>query len=47
VTDKYLWDHMSDAYKFTTEKRAEAKSAKAEAKAQAAASAETPETAAA
>ena len=35
VTDKYLWDHMSDAYKFTTEKRAEAKAAKAEAKAQA------------
>ncbi|MDP4909239.1 MAG: hypothetical protein NWR19_06165 [Burkholderiaceae bacterium] len=49
VTNKYLWDHMSDAYKFTTEKRAEAKAAKAKAKAeaQATASAETPETAAA
>ena len=35
VTDKFLWDHMSDAYKFTTEKRAAAKAAKAEAKAQA------------
>lgn len=33
VTDKFLWDHMSDAYKFTTEKRAAAKAAKAEAKA--------------
>lgn len=39
VTDKFLWDHMSDAYKFTTEKRAAAKAAKAEAKA--AAEAET------
>lgn len=47
VTDKFLWDHMSDAYKFTTEKRAAAKAAKAEAKAQAeaesaVATAETP-----
>jgi len=33
VTDKFLWDHMSDAYKFTTEKRAAAKAAKEEAKA--------------
>jgi hypothetical protein len=33
VTDKFLWDHMSDAYKFTSEKRAAAKAAKAEAKA--------------
>jgi hypothetical protein len=39
VTDKFLWDHMSDAYKFTTEKRAAAKAAKAEAKAAAAAEA--------
>ena len=39
VTDKFLWDHMSDAYKFTTEKRAAAKAAKEEAKA--AAEAET------
>jgi hypothetical protein len=31
VTDKFLWDHMSDAYKFTTEKRAAAKAAKEEA----------------
>lgn len=38
VTDKFLWDHMSDAYKFTTEKRAAAKAAKAEAKAAADAS---------
>ncbi len=33
VTDKFLWDHMSDAYTFVTEKRAAAKAAKAEAKA--------------
>jgi hypothetical protein len=39
VTDKFLWDHMSDAYKFTTEKRAAAKAAKEEEKA--AAEAET------
>jgi hypothetical protein len=39
VTDKFLWDHMSDAYKFTTEKRAAAKAAKEEAKASAAAEA--------
>lgn len=36
VTDKFLWDHISDAYKFTTEKRAAAK-AEAQAKADAAA----------
>ncbi|MCM0036040.1 MAG: hypothetical protein NBV66_09655 [Burkholderiaceae bacterium] len=39
VSDKFLWDHMSDAYKFTTEKRAAAKAAKEEAKAAAAAEA--------
>lgn len=39
VTDKFLWDHLSDAYKFTTEKRAAAKAAKAEAKAAVAAEA--------
>lgn len=38
VTDKFLWNHVSDAYKATTEKRAAAKAAKAEAKAQAEAS---------
>lgn len=39
VTDKFLWDHVSDAYKATTEKRAVAKAAKAEAKAEAEAAA--------
>jgi hypothetical protein len=43
VTDKFLWDHMSDAYKFTTEKRAAAKAAKAEAKAAAEAEAASAE----
>lgn len=33
VTDKFLWDHLSDAYKVSSEKRAESKAAKAEAKA--------------
>jgi hypothetical protein len=32
VTDKFLWDHVSDAYKLVTEKRAEAKAVKAEEK---------------
>jgi len=44
VTDKFLWDHMSDAYKFTTEKRAAAKAAKAEAKAAAEAESAAAET---
>ncbi|MDO9025987.1 DUF6072 family protein [Zwartia sp.] len=35
VTDKFLWDHVSDAYKASTEKRAAAKAAKAQAKADA------------
>jgi|GEM_PF-622042 len=35
VTDKFLWDHVSDAYKATTEKRAAAKAARAQAEADA------------
>lgn len=40
VSDKFLWDHASDAYKAAVEMRASAKAAKEEAKAKAAEEAE-------
>jgi hypothetical protein len=43
VTNKFLWDHVSDAYKANSERRAAAKAAKTEAQAAAEAAAHSDE----